>query len=61
MYKLKKSRKIILVITGDVRDSIRITMYSLKKAQQFGFEVLGLSIEDTSLEMLLPNAKSHHS
>ncbi len=55
MHNLKENRKIILILSDGVPDSLYTAKHALTHAQKLGFEVLALGIEDNSLEMLLPN------
>ncbi len=54
MYVLKEERKIILIISDGVPDSLYTTKHALTHSHKLGFEVLALGVEDNSLEMLLP-------
>ncbi len=54
MYTLKEERKIIIILSDGVPDSLYTTKHALAHAHRLGFEVLALGMEDNSLEMLLP-------
>ncbi len=56
MIYLKEQRKIVLILTDGVPDSYVGAKHALLQAQKVGFEVLGLGIEDNSIESLLPKS-----
>lgn len=56
MYPLKEERKIILILSDGVPDSIAAAKCSLRHAKTLGFEVMGLGIQDNNMTMLLPKA-----
>lgn len=55
MLPLKEERKIILLLTDGVPDSIPSTRVALKKCHDLGFEVYGLGIKCRAIESLLPD------
>ncbi len=62
MYPLKEERKIILILSDGMPDSIPPTKYAIKEAQKWGFEVMGLGIEDDSISSFLPHtSRTLHS
>lgn len=54
MCPLKEERKIILILSDGSPDSIPAARHALKQADVLGFEVMGLGIQDNSMNMLLP-------
>lgn len=55
MFPLKEERKIILILTDGMPDSVPAARHALKHAEALGFEIMGLGIQDNNMEMLLPS------
>lgn len=53
MYPLKEERKIILILSDGSPDSVPAAIHALKQAKGLGFEVMGLGIQDNSMDTLL--------
>lgn len=53
MCPLKEERKIILILSDGSPDSVPAAIHALKQAKSLGFEVMGLGIQDNSLDTLL--------
>lgn len=53
MYPLNEQRKIICILTDGQPDSLHAAQYALAQAQKTGFEILGLGIQDSTLDALL--------
>ena len=54
MLPLKEERKIILILSDGMPDSVTATKHALNNAKTLGFEVMGLGIQDNNLDVLLP-------
>ena len=54
MHPLKEDRKIILILSDGMPDSVMAARHAVDHAKMLGFEVMGLGIQDNSMEMLLP-------
>lgn len=62
MFPLKEERKVILILTDGMPDSVPAARHALKHAETLGFEVMGLGIQDNNMEILLPgSSRTIHS
>ena len=53
LWTLQEERKIILLLSDGLPDSVPEAQHALKQAYALGFEVMGLGIQDNNLEWLL--------
>lgn len=62
MFPLKEERKIILILSDGMPDSVPVATHALKQAKVLGFEVMGLGIMDNCVTSLLsPLSMPHHT
>lgn len=54
MYPLREQRKIICILSDGMPDFIEPTLYVLAQAKALGFEAMGLGIQDSCMQLLLP-------
>jgi len=54
MYPLREERKIILVLSDGVPDSLPAAHHAFKQGEALGFEMMGLGIQDNHMAKLLP-------
>ena len=54
MLRVQEDRRIVLVLTDGMPDSVPATVYALKLAEKLGVEVMGIGIMDNSITQFMP-------
>ena len=56
MYRLKETRKLILILTDGKPDSLEVAQTAIEHGQKLGYEFYGIGIHDDNIKHLLPKS-----
>ena len=54
MLSLKEERKIVVVLSDGMPDSVESAQYAITQAKRIGFEIYGIGIVSSAISQILP-------
>ena len=54
MFPLKEARKIVVILSDGMPDSVEAAQYAIDQAKRIGFEIYGIGIASGAINQILP-------